>query len=55
MYSEILVGAERCAAARLFRVLGDPTRLHILELLEEKERSVVKTPAGQVADAESQS
>ncbi len=27
-------------AARFFRVLGDPTRLHILELLEEGELSV---------------
>lgn len=28
------------AAARFFRVLGDPTRLHIVELLEDGERSV---------------
>lgn len=28
------------AAARFFRVLGDPTRLKILELLDERERTV---------------
>jgi DNA-binding transcriptional ArsR family regulator len=31
---------DRAAAARFFRVLGDPTRLAILELLEDGERSV---------------
>ena len=31
---------DRVAAARFFRVLGDPTRLRILELLEGGERSV---------------
>jgi len=40
MYSSILAPTDRAAAARFFRVLGDPTRLHILELLEEKERTV---------------
>src|SRR5712692_5245478 len=40
MYSMILAPTDRAAAARFFRVLGDPTRLHILELLEEKERTV---------------
>ena len=34
------------AAARFFRVLGDPTRLRILKLLEDGERSV-----GQLVDA----
>ena len=37
MYSRLLVPTHRSAAARFFRVLGDPTRLHILELLEERE------------------
>lgn len=40
MYSKILAPTDRVAAARFFRVLGDPTRLHILELLEERERTV---------------
>lgn len=42
MYSAILtsVQTDRAAAARFFRVLGDPTRLHILELLEQGERTV---------------
>lgn len=40
MYSGILAPTDRVAAARFFRVLGDPTRLHILELLEERERTV---------------
>src|SRR2546427_8816575 len=40
MYSTILAPTDRTAAARFFRVLGDPTRLHILELLEEQERTV---------------
>ncbi len=31
---------DRVAAARFFRVLGDPTRLRILELLEDGEHSV---------------
>src|SRR5215467_1506196 len=41
---------DRVAAARFFRVLGDPTRLRILELLEAGERSV-----GQLVDALDQS
>ncbi len=40
MYSTILAPIDRAAAARFFRVLGDPTRLHILELLEDHERTV---------------
>jgi DNA-binding transcriptional ArsR family regulator len=40
MYSAILAPTGRVAAARFFRVLGDPTRLHILELLEESDRTV---------------
>lgn len=40
MYSSILAPTDRAALARFFRVLGDPTRLHILELLEEGDRSV---------------
>ena len=35
-----LVPTEMSAAARFFRVLGDPTRLKILELLGEGERTV---------------
>ena len=40
MYSGILAPTDRAAAARFFRVLGDPTRLHILQLLEGRERTV---------------
>lgn len=40
MYSTILAPAHAAAAARFFRVLGDPTRLQILELLQDGERSV---------------
>jgi DNA-binding transcriptional ArsR family regulator len=40
MYSAIEAPEHRAAAARFFRVLGDPTRLHILELLEERDRTV---------------
>jgi DNA-binding transcriptional ArsR family regulator len=40
MYSTILARTDRTVAARFFRVLGDPTRLHVLELLEERERTV---------------
>ncbi|HKW58973.1 MAG TPA: metalloregulator ArsR/SmtB family transcription factor [Candidatus Dormibacteraeota bacterium] len=40
MYSAVLAPSDRAAAARFFRVLGDPTRLHILELLEEGDRTV---------------
>jgi DNA-binding transcriptional ArsR family regulator len=35
MYPGLLSPVERSAAARFFRVLGDPTRLQILELLDE--------------------
>ncbi len=31
---------DRSAAARFFRVLGDPTRLHILQFLEKRELTV---------------
>ena len=40
MYSSILSRTDRTAAARFFRVLGDPTRLKILELLEHREHTV---------------
>lgn len=40
MSSTFLVSTETSAAARFFRVLGDPTRLKILELLGEEERTV---------------
>jgi len=40
MSSGVLAPPDRAVAARFFRVLGDPTRLHILELLEEGELSV---------------
>jgi DNA-binding transcriptional ArsR family regulator len=40
MYSAILAPTERSAAARFFRVLGDPTRLQILELLADGDRTV---------------
>src|SRR5260370_8366200 len=40
MYSGLLAPTDRSAAARFFRVLGDPTRLHILELLEQRELTV---------------
>lgn len=40
MYSGTLATTDRTAAARFFRVLGDPTRLHILELLEDGDRTV---------------
>jgi len=40
MYSSILAPADASAAARFFRVLGDPTRLRILELLQGGERTV---------------
>jgi DNA-binding transcriptional ArsR family regulator len=40
MYSSILARTDALAAARFFRVLGDPTRLRILQLLEEGERTV---------------
>ena len=40
MNSNLLVATEASAAARFFRVLGDPTRLKILELLGEGQRTV---------------
>lgn len=40
MYSALLVPTEPVAAARFFRVLGDPTRLKILEHLQAGERTV---------------
>jgi len=40
MNSILHVPTETSAAARFFRVLGDPTRLKILELLGEGERTV---------------
>jgi DNA-binding transcriptional ArsR family regulator len=40
MYTRILAPTDRAATARFFRVLGDPIRLHILELLEDGERTV---------------
>ena len=36
----IFAATDMTAAARFFRVLGDPTRLKILELLGEHERTV---------------
>ena len=40
MNSTIFAATDMTAAARFFRVLGDPTRLKILELLGESERTV---------------
>lgn len=40
MNSLLLAPAETTAAARFFRVLGDPTRLKILQLLSDGERAV---------------
>ena len=40
MNSMIFETTDLTAAARFFRVLGDPTRLKILELLAEGERTV---------------
>jgi|SRR6266849_868029 len=40
MNSMIFAPTNMTAAARFFRVLGDPTRLKILELLGERERTV---------------
>src|SRR5262249_8232522 len=40
MYSAIEAPIDRGAAARFFRVLGDPTRLHILDVLGDGERTV---------------
>jgi ArsR family transcriptional regulator, cadmium/lead-responsive transcriptional repressor len=40
MNSNILTRVDATAAARFFRVLGDPTRLKILEFLTVEERTV---------------
>ena len=40
MIPALALRVDPVAAARFFRVLGDPTRLRILELLEGGERSV---------------
>lgn len=40
MSSILSISADASTAARFFRVLGDPTRLKILELLGEGERTV---------------
>ncbi len=40
MYSSTLASTNASATARFFRVLGDPTRLRILELLQDGERTV---------------
>lgn len=40
MNSTIGLAVEPIAAARFFRVLGDPTRLRMLELLSEADRTV---------------
>jgi len=40
MNSIVLASTDTTAAARFFRVLGDPTRLRIVEALTERERTV---------------
>ena len=50
MYSALKARTDRSAAARFFRVLGDPTRLHILELLEARDHAV-----GEIVEAVGQS
>lgn len=40
MNSMVFSESDTAAAARFFRVLGDPTRLKILELLDSHERTV---------------
>src|SRR5262249_45767005 len=45
MYSGLLVPSDQSAATRFFRVLGGPTRLHILQLLEERELTMSKLVA----------
>ena len=40
MTSKLATRVDPLAAARFFRVLGDPTRLRILELLQDGDRSV---------------
>ena len=49
MYSGVITPTDRSAAARFFRVLGDPTRLHILQLLEDGDLTV-----GEIGDAVAQ-
>ena len=46
MYSTTLPATHRSARARFFRVLGDPTRLHILELLGDRDLTVGELVAG---------
>lgn len=46
MNSIFLAPTKTSAAARFFRVLGDPTRLEILELLGEGERTVSELVSG---------
>lgn len=41
MYSSTLQGVDLPAAARFFRVLGDPTRLRIVQLLEQERELTV--------------
>ena len=50
MIASLTTRVDPAAAARFFRVLGDPTRLRILDLLEGGERSV-----GQIVAAVGQS
>src|SRR6266704_6166856 len=40
MNSIVLASTDTTAAARFFRVLGDPTRLRIVQALTERERTV---------------
>lgn len=46
MNSMIFESTDLAAAARFFRVLGDPTRLKILELLGQGERTVSELVSG---------
>src|SRR5215468_7003647 len=45
MMAKLASRADPQATARFFRVLGDPTRLRILELLQDREQSVGKLVA----------
>lgn len=38
--ADVLADLDLATLARFFRVLGDPTRLRIIELLDERERTV---------------
>lgn len=40
MYARVASSVDRSAAARFFRVLGDPTRLEILDVLSRGDRTV---------------